>query len=153
MKKSLIFLGCLAMLLTFSFTGCTPDPDDTPTPVPADTITALVPGSWTVTYFWDRDEDETADFAGWTLTFETDGTLIVTNGTDTYTGTWSFDDSPDDDLTEPALGELILAITGPNPVDELPDDWNILQLDDSVMKLKDISGGDGHIDELHLARL
>ena len=53
--------------------------------------------NWIMTYFYDRDSDETSDYNGYTFTFENSGTLTATNGTNTYTGLWSVTNSNSND--------------------------------------------------------
>ena len=62
-------------------------------------------GTWRITKFMEDDIDETDHFMGFNFTFEANGTLSASNGTDIFEGTWSItdsdssdDDSNDDDL-------------------------------------------------------
>jgi hypothetical protein len=48
---------------------------------------AVTEGTWKITRFIDSGDDETASYASATLTFNEDGTLILTHG-NTYSGTW-----------------------------------------------------------------
>lgn len=105
-------------------------------------------GAWKVTYFYDKDKDETFDFNGWTFTFNDDGTLTANKGSETFTGSWnvkSSDDDPDYDK------EMDIIITGAYPLDEMSDDWIIIELTDSTMQLKD--DNDNGIEELHLQKI
>ncbi len=52
-------------------------------------ITALnntvTSGTWRVTYFYDTDTDETANFTGYNFTFASGGVLTASNGANTST--------------------------------------------------------------------
>ena len=102
------------------------DVDDT------DLVKVIIDGDWVISYFFD-DNDETADFAGYVFTFFENGTAKAKKGELIIVGEW---DSNGDD------GELELELDfGENaPLDELQDDWGIIEFDGSIIKLKDKSG-------------
>ena len=104
-------------------------------------------GTWKVSWYYDKDKDETSDFSGWEFELASDGSLIATKDSGTYTGTWnieSTDDSADYDK------KMVFIITGPDPLDSMADDWLITEVSDSVLKLLDDS--DNGIEELHLEK-
>ena len=76
--KKLVF--CV-ILITVLF-GCR-KPQDTP---PLQNI--LTDGTWRISLFKDNGNNLTYLFSPWRFTFSSDKTLQVTNGTDTYAGTW-----------------------------------------------------------------
>lgn len=89
-------------------------------------------GTWKVSLFSERGNDETSDFAGYTFTFKTDGSLLAVKNGSTTTGTWSLANSstqfninlgPKSDLNKP-LGELT-------------DDWKVLSNTTTEIKLTD----------------
>ena len=102
-------------------------------------------GTWTISYFWDSDKDETSHFSGFDFTFESDGVLNATNGTDSYSGAWS---------TQTDDNHLVLNINFLSPEDfqDLTDDWHIIEFTKTTIQLEDISGGDGSIDYLTFSR-
>ena len=59
-------------------------PQDTP---PLQSI--LTQGTWRISLFKDNGNNLTYMFTGWLFTFKADKTMQVTNGTDTYSGTWN----------------------------------------------------------------
>lgn len=132
--KKLIFT---ALLITALFTAC--DPGDDSNLVNPGNQQAL--GQWVVTYFWDKDKDETSDFNGYVFDFQADGVLIATKGTSTFNGTWVKNDSSN---------KLILNIHGTYPLEEMTDDWLILEMNDTAIKLKD--DNTEHLEELHLKK-
>ncbi len=58
-------------------------PQDTP---PLEGI--LTQGTWRISLFKDNGNNLTYMFTGWRFTFKADKTMQVTNGADTYNGTW-----------------------------------------------------------------
>ena len=108
-------------------------------------VSALTTGDWYVTYFFD-DTDETADFADYTFNFASDNTSTATDMNGTTNGNWS---TASGDNTE--LG-LNLNFGTSIPLDELADDWDILEVTNDIIRLKDISGGDGSEDFLTFER-
>ncbi len=108
-------------------------------------ITALTSGDWYVTYFFD-DTDETVDFADYTFNFSSDNTATATDMGGTTNGSWSTGSGDETDL------ELNLNF-GPNiPLDELAEDWDVLEVTNDIIRLKDVSGGDGTEDFLTFER-
>ncbi len=84
-----------------------------------------IDGSWRISYYFDNT-DETADFAGYTFSFNSNGQLTAANGTNTITGTWSQTSS-----------KLVISF-GTDPfMSELNDDWLIEEKTSNSIKLKD----------------
>jgi hypothetical protein len=154
MKKT-FYLG-FAMLLTLSLlaSACSSDDDgDSGSNSNTQQIIAIEntveSGNWRVTYFFDTDSDETSDFNGYSFTFSANGTLTATNGTNTYTGSWSVtdsssssDDSSNDDI------DFNINFSSPPDFAELTDDWDIIEYSETRIALIDISGGNGGTDYL-----
>jgi hypothetical protein len=120
-------------------------------------------GTWRITNFVDSGQDETNDFSGYEFTFASNGTLTATNGTTSYSGTWSVtsdDDSSDDDSSDDdgssSNDDLDFNISFPvpdsNDFEDLNDDWDIVSYSDTVINLIDISGGNGDTDVLTFER-
>jgi len=57
-------------------------------------------GTWRITNFIDSGVDETNHFTGYNFTFGSNGTLTASNGSNTYSGTWSITDRNDDSLND-----------------------------------------------------
>ncbi len=129
----------LAMMI-----GCTNKNDDSVTP---DNISGTInQGNWKVTYFNDSGKDETNKFNGYTFTFADNGTITATNGSITETGTWS---TGNDD----SQVKLYITFTGMSPFDEISDDWHVIEQGSSVIKLEDVSGGNGGTDYLNFSKI
>ncbi|WP_323789160.1 hypothetical protein [Psychroserpens sp.] len=108
-------------------------------------VNALTNGDWYVTYYFD-DTDETADFTDYTFNFASDNTATAMDMSGTTNGSWS---TSSGDNTE--LGLNLNFGTG-IPLDELADDWDVLEVTNDIIRLKDISGGDGSEDFLTFER-
>lgn len=130
------------------FSSCS-DEDDVavnnsvdPTPV----INTVNTGTWRITFYQDSGVDETSDFSGYNFSFGAGNILSATNGTNTYTGTWSVtsdnsnDDSPSNDL------DFNIAFSAPANFAELTEDWNIISYTATKVQLVHVSGGGGGTD-------
>jgi hypothetical protein len=104
-------------------------------------------GTWRITYFYDTDKEETTNYTGYNFTFGASSVLTATNGTNTYTGIWSITDSNSNDDSMDDL-HYNIAFTAPPAFEELSDDWDIIEITATKIKLIDISGGNGGTDYL-----
>jgi hypothetical protein len=107
-------------------------------------VAALTNGDWYVTYFFD-DTDETADFADYVFNYATDGTATATNSGGTTNGVWFTSAGDETEL------ELNLNFGTLDPLDELAEDWDVLEVTNEIIRLKDRSG-DGSTDFLTFER-
>lgn len=108
-------------------------------------VNALTMGDWYVTYYFD-DVDETTDFSDYVFNFASNNTATATAPSGTTNGTWSTSSGD-----ETAL-ELNLNFGVIDPLDELAEDWDVLEVTNEIIRLKDVSGGDGSIDFLTFER-
>ncbi len=111
--------------------------------VPADFTDILTDGIWYVNYFFD-DEDETFLFNGYQFSFNADQTALADNGSNQVNGTW--------ELTASSTPDFVLFFGTNSPFDELDDDWDIIEVTPEIIRLKDVSGGDGSVDFLTFGR-
>jgi hypothetical protein len=72
----------------------------TPPPAPIDTVTSQLPvgeiitvGKWKVYSFVQGNDNNTLDFANYSFTFSSDGTMIADDGTSQTTGIWHYQDA------------------------------------------------------------
>jgi major membrane immunogen (membrane-anchored lipoprotein) len=139
-KQTILTLSVFVAILI----GCTNKNDDSlSTDKTNGTITQ---GNWKVEYFNDSGSDETYKFNGYTFTFGSNGTLTATNGSVTQTGTWS---TGNDD----SQVKLYLTFSGASPFDEITDDWHVTEQSSSIIKLEDVSGGNGGTDYLNFSKI
>lgn len=108
----------------------------------------ITEGTWKITQFTHDNVDETAQYAGSTFTFHSDGTLTV-SGSVSLNGTWDVrkeDDSDDDiDLFDDKHLELYISL--PAPYGELTDDWEVKGRSDTRISLEDDSNSKGDDDD------
>lgn len=93
---------------------------------------ALLNGTWIVALLVDDANDETAEFANYTLTFSADGTVTATHSSDSAlntTGTFSvfFDDN---------RTELAMSFNSPD-FDDLSDDWYFISSTETTLVFED----------------
>lgn len=142
-KRSLVLLGLTVLLYS-----CSNDDTNSSTTNSPDNVAAIVKsGTWKITYYFDTDKEETSNFSGYNFTFANNGVLTATNGTLTQTGTWSITDSNSNDDSISDL-DFNIGFSSPATFAELTDDWEIIEKTATVIKLKDVSGGNGGIDYL-----
>lgn len=148
MKKFILIpaLFCLFMLNVASM--CSSDDNSSSSQDPTPVINTVSQGTWRVTSYVDSGTDETNHFAGYNFTFASGNVLSATNGTNTYTGTWSVttdnsnDDNPSSDL------DFNIGFTSPANFADLTDDWDIVTYTSTTISLIDVSGGNGGTDIL-----
>lgn len=157
MKSKLMIL---VVLITYVFVmmSCSKDDDNNNADgtTSADQVTQIAQnGDWRVTLFNDSGENETSDFNGYTFNFNTDGSLVATNGSNTVTGTWSVTDdssnsSSDDDgnSTDDDDFNIFFPVPDTNDFEDLNDDWDIISVSDTKIELIDVSDGNGGTDLL-----
>jgi heat shock protein HslJ len=63
-----------------------PSPTGTPTTLPVEDV--VTSGTWKVTSYVEKNESFTKQFANYTFTFNTDGTLTAKDGGNSFTGYW-----------------------------------------------------------------
>ena len=147
--KKIKIISAFIFLFTLGLVSSCSDDDDTsvnnsvdPTPV----INIVNNGTWRVTLYEDSGTVETANFSGYNFSFGAGNILSATNGTNTYTGTWSvtsdnsLDDSPSNDL------DFNIAFSAPANFADLTDDWNIISYTATKIQLIHVSGGGGGTD-------
>jgi len=150
MKKSILLIKkhCIAFGYCL-FLSCSSDDSNSSGTNSISSVTSVVAsGTWKITYYFDTDKEETSNFAGYNFTFGSNGVLTATNGTLTQTGTWSVTDSNSDDDNSISDLDFNIAFASPATFNELTDDWEIIERTSTVIKLKDVSGGNGGTDYL-----
>ena len=146
-----INLGIIFLMsLTFLSTSCSSDDDNSPNNNNSqieNVSNTAESGEWIITYFYDTDSEETSDYNGYTFTFENSCSLINSNGTNTYNGTWSVTDSSSNDDSSDDI-DFNIFFASPPDFEELSDDWDIITYSSSKIELTDVSGGNGGTDFL-----
>lgn len=151
MKKGFYFSLLVMLCFSLMSSSCSNNDDDGGVIDNSEQIAqvenTVESGTWRITNFIDSGENETSDFAGYNFSFNSDGSLDATNGTDTLTGTWSVSDdssSSDDDIDF----NIFFPVPDTNDFEDLNDDWDIVSYTSTSIVLIDISGGNGGTDNL-----
>ena len=110
----------------------------------AELVAALTNGDWYVNYYFD-DVDETANYQEYVFNYATDFTATATDMGGTTNGNWFTASGDETEL------ELNLNFGTTIPLDELAEDWDVLEVTNDIIRLKDISG-DGTTDFLTFGR-
>lgn len=100
-------------------------------------------GTWYISYYFD-DVDETSNYNGYNFTFNPNGTSIAIKNSTSINGTWS-------NYIDSGQEKLELVFDGLT-LDELEDDWRIIEFSSNIIKLKDVSGGNGGTDYLYFTK-
>ncbi len=104
---------------------------------PSDFENIITTGVWYVTYFFD-DFDETSDFASYEFSFASDGTANASNTTGNTPGTWDY-------YLDSGVEKVDLFFGVVSPLDELDEDWDILEATEAIIRLRHESS-DGSLD-------
>jgi hypothetical protein len=138
--KNILF-AVLTMLL-FATTGCDKDDDSINTTVTAENVKNIASaGTWSVTYYYDTDHEETANFSGYKFTFQANGTVSASNDILTRSGTWLA-------INDSGKTKFILDFSTPLDFEEISEDWEVIALSATEIQLKHVSGGGGGTDLL-----
>ncbi|WP_323789161.1 hypothetical protein [Psychroserpens sp.] len=156
MKK--VFNLGLLLMLSFSLMSsmCTNDDDggnpNNNTLQIAEIVSTAQSGAWRITNFNDSGQNETSDFNDYDFSFNSDGSLVVTNGSNTVTGSWSVTDdsnSNDDSSSDDDIDfNIFFPVPESNDFEDLNDDWDIVSTSSTKIELIDVSGGNGGTDML-----
>jgi len=104
---------------------------------------AIIQGSWKITRFIEDGVNQTSNYNGFNFTFNTNGTVLATNGSNPVNGTWTTS------VSSSGTPKFVLNFNISNgPFDEISEDWNIESVSSILIDLKHVSGGDGSIDLL-----
>ena len=142
-------LKITAFALLFQIIGllsaCQKSDDNNPSPGNGPTPAA---GLWKVSSYISKSGDETGNYSNYTFDFAGSGAITVTNGGQTWTGTWTsgVDDSKN---------KFVISFTGtvPSALEELQEDWLIIEMTGSGMNFQHTSGGNGGTETLKFTKL
>ena len=105
----------------------------------------LSDGLWIVASYTEDSDDQTANYSGYELDFNTDGTVSASNGSNTNNGTWSVFSNGN---------QIMLDFGTDMPFQEFnDDDWDVISSSETEVILQDVSGGGGGTDTLTLQKL
>ena len=144
--RKLLFFSILfsVFLLNTAVTCCDEDlrPDVSVAKNPESIINVLQQGTWKVTYFFDAKTNKSSTFSGYDFTFGSNEILLANNTSLDYDGKWSVIKSGEigDNLND--INFTIL-FSSPNSFAELSDDWNIVQISETQIRLKGVDNDNG----------
>ncbi len=141
-------VNLLLLVFAISLASCSKSNDDNVNPDNTNSKVEQVSGDWLVAYFTDSGKDETSDFNGYRFVFGTDGTLTATGSAGTFIGNWWIGDKSGDD--DSSSNRLNIVITGNKAMDHLQDDWVIISITETSIRLKD--DNPESMEELHFGR-
>jgi hypothetical protein len=137
--KNTLFL----IVMTVGLFSCKKDDTSSSTAITTANLTATAStGTWRITYYYETDHQETANYAGYAFTFAGGNVLTATKaGAANVAGTWTtgVDDSK---------VKLVLSFATPASFVELSDDWHVTSRTDTKIVMTDVSGGNGGTDFL-----
>jgi len=129
------------LLILVSFSSCKKDDNSSGSSSSTVLNSTIQQGSWRVTSYIDSGNDETSHYTNYAFNFQSGGVVTAAKSGSTVSGTWS---SGNDDSTL----KLVLNFGTTDPFQELNDDWHVVQQTSTMIKLEDVSGGNGGIDYL-----
>lgn len=103
----------------------------------------LKSGAWAVAKYLDDGVDETTNYLGYEIVFNESGSVVATKEQTVIEGGWNVGNSG---------GKLFLNFNTV-PFDEFTDDWEVVSKTETRIALRDVSGGDGSVDELVFEKL
>lgn len=109
-----------------------------------DFTTVLTSGNWKITYFF-KDQNVTSLYTGYIFSFFTNGNRIEVTGTSNANGTWAT-------YLDSGVRKLDIHIDG-NALEDLNEDWRVIEYNTTTIRLKDVSGGNGDTDYLYFTKM
>lgn len=143
MKLQKNIIGLLLSMVVLA-SACKKDDDAAPS---SDTTSATISsvitsGTWKVSLFRDDSHDHTADFNGYTFTFNSNGTATASGTSGTTTGSWHVDDSN--------ASEFHLSLGNTDPLHRIDKGWIVTSAASNEVHLQDDSGSD---EVLHFTKI
>lgn len=129
------------ILLSIFFFSCSNDNSTTPVITPASVSNVVTSGDWRVTLYVDSGQDETSNFSGYNFVFASGGSVVATKNGTSVSGTWST-------LLDDSQTKLVLNFATPANFIDISDDWHVIEQTANLIRLEDVSGGNGGVDYL-----
>jgi hypothetical protein len=134
--KSVQFFAFVSILLLASCKK-----DDSTNVLQTQVTTTIQAGTWKITFFNENGIDKTSNYSGFVYAFNAGGTATATRNSTTTNGSWASG-------TDDSKVKLILDFGVTSPLNELNEDWIVLERTDTKIRLTHISGGNGGTDFL-----
>lgn len=144
----------IGLFTLFVLSSCSSNEDSNSNEKEINEVKAIAQSNtWQITSFIDSGNDETNHFSGYSFTFNNDGSITASNGSQTHTGSWSVTNSNSNDDSPNDIHFNILFITPTTFDDDLTEDWNIVSKNNTKIELIHISGGNGGTDTLTFEKI
>lgn len=108
-------------------------------------ISVLTTGTWYVSYFNEDGIVETSDYNGYNFTFFGSSNIEVSKNSVITLGTWST-------FIDGGYNKIEFTFVNSN-LEDLEEDWIILEYTPTVIRLKHVSGGNGGTDYLNFTKI
>jgi hypothetical protein len=144
------------VLLSLLFIAACDDDDNSSNSKITEVKNTAIDGQWKVTYYFDTDTDETANFNGYVFDFGSNDVITATKGSTAHSGSWSVtDDVSGDDNSKGEFDDIDfnIAFASPPDFEELSEDWEIISQTATKIELRHVSGGGGGTDLLTFGKL
>jgi hypothetical protein len=104
----------------------------------------ITDGTWYVSYFFKNNIDVTADFNGYNLTFNANGTAEVTGNGNPINGTWEINSNSSERKLELEFEDNVLV--------RLEEKWKVVEYSATLVKLRLVGEGNGGNNYLYLSK-
>jgi len=104
----------------------------------------ITDGTWYVSYFFKNNIDITADFNGYNLTFNANGTTEVTGNGNPITGNWEINSNSSERKLELEFED--------NALVRLQEKWKVVEYSTTLVKLRLVGEGNGGNNYLYLSK-
>lgn len=132
MKNVILKSATLILVITF-MTSCSTTTDSNNISITE--AENIIPGAYKVNSFENASGASTA-YENYTFDFQSNGAVVATNGTESYTGQWSIAS-----VNEPQYEmEMTITINGSAEVELLSHNWFVEDITDVTLMLVDDSG-------------
>jgi hypothetical protein len=137
--KRLIFSVLLAALLLLATTSCKKE-SAVPATTTDSTAIAITNGTWKISSFTQKLEDNTSKYAGMVFKFNADKTVTVTvKGINSSSGSWSYAPPTSGYYGgPPSIASFTLSMGVSRPLDRLNRAWKVIEKSDVSVKLDNV---------------
>lgn len=104
--------------------------------VALDFATTITNGSWEIPYFY-VDSEKTASYSGYSFVFNSDKSVVATNGTISETGQW-------ESTVQNGVRELKINFSS-ELLSKLNDNWELFEFNNSKIRLRDVSNSTSYL--------
>ena len=106
----------------------------------------MTQGKWKVNQYRDNGVDETSNYTGYEFLFKPNGTLVAMKDNNMLSGHWKSEVGKKE-------AKLSLDFDSASDLDELSENWQIINKTDRTIELEETAAGYSGIDYLNLERI